>query len=224
MSHIAHHPIFALSGQLVARALRVFKNRRQMGKLSELSDAALKDIGLTRSDVRRAIALPVHTDPVPFLTQMANGHCTRRTAAHAPCRQRRSQSSEPGELFRRIPGRKSQLDWKLFSSPCRQALLTSTDPPFRRVFFCSSYLPRFLVAVAKKSSNALNWLDCRSRPADIQPGHHFIEFRRLVCLRPLHRLDRLRAPAPAQLLPQTWRAAAGCRNEPQKAFIASVYP
>jgi uncharacterized protein YjiS (DUF1127 family) len=74
MSHIAHHPIFALSGQLVARALRVFKNRHQMGKLSELSDAALKDIGLTRSDVRRAIALPVHTDPVPFLTQMANGH------------------------------------------------------------------------------------------------------------------------------------------------------
>jgi uncharacterized protein YjiS (DUF1127 family) len=73
MTQIAHHPIIALSGQMVARALRVFKNRRQVNKLSALSDEALKDIGLTRSDVRRAIALPFHSDPAPFLKQMANG-------------------------------------------------------------------------------------------------------------------------------------------------------
>ncbi len=74
MTHIAHHPIFALSGQLVASALRVFKNRRQVTELWTLSDEALKDIGLTRSDVRRARALPFHKDPAPFLNQMANGH------------------------------------------------------------------------------------------------------------------------------------------------------
>lgn len=74
MTHIAHHPIFALSGQLVARALRVFKNRRQVTQLSTLSDEALKDIGLTRSDVRRAVALPFYSDPAPFLRQMADGH------------------------------------------------------------------------------------------------------------------------------------------------------
>lgn len=73
MTHIAHHPIFALSGQLVARALRVFKNRRQVAQLWTLSDEALKDIGLTRSDVRRARALPLHKDPAFFLTQMTSG-------------------------------------------------------------------------------------------------------------------------------------------------------
>jgi len=89
MTQIAHHPIFALSGQLVVRALRVFKNRRQITQLSALSDEALKDIGLTRSDVRRARALPLHTDPAPFLKQMASGHglpgrWPQQLAANAP--------------------------------------------------------------------------------------------------------------------------------------------
>lgn len=73
MTHLAHHPIVALAGQTVARVLRIFKNRHQAAKLSALSDEQLKDIGLTRSDVRSALALPLRADLAPVLTDLAYG-------------------------------------------------------------------------------------------------------------------------------------------------------
>jgi uncharacterized protein YjiS (DUF1127 family) len=74
MSHTASTPFFAPFGQMVARAWRVFNNRRQFAELADWSDEQLKDIGLTRSDVRRAMALPFYTDP----TSLVNGSSALR--------------------------------------------------------------------------------------------------------------------------------------------------
>ena len=72
MTHTATTPFFALLGQLAARAWRVFNNRRQFAELKHWSDDQLKDIGLTRSDVRRALALPFYADPTSVLTGSAS--------------------------------------------------------------------------------------------------------------------------------------------------------
>jgi len=85
MTHSATTPVFALLGQLAARVWRVFNNRRQFAELSDWSDEQLKDIGLTRSDVRRALALPFYSDP----TSLVSGSAAQREnlplrAANAP--------------------------------------------------------------------------------------------------------------------------------------------
>ncbi|GAA0779074.1 DUF1127 domain-containing protein [Roseibium denhamense] len=67
MIQIANHPILALAGQLVARTWRVFQNRRQFLELKDMSDAQLRDIGLTRADVRRASSQPFYADPTSSL-------------------------------------------------------------------------------------------------------------------------------------------------------------
>ena len=69
MTHTATTPFFALFGQMAARAWRVFANRRHFAELQDWSDEQLNDIGLTRSDVRRALAKPFYTDP----TSLVNG-------------------------------------------------------------------------------------------------------------------------------------------------------
>ncbi|WP_157739101.1 MULTISPECIES: DUF1127 domain-containing protein [Stappiaceae] len=68
MTHTASTPFFALLGQTVARAWRVFINRRQFAELKDWSDEQLKDVGLTRSDVRRALAQPFYTDPTSLVS------------------------------------------------------------------------------------------------------------------------------------------------------------
>lgn len=67
MTHTASTPVFALLGQMIARAWRVFDNRRQFAELKDWSDEQLKDIGLTRSDVRRALAQPFYADPTTLV-------------------------------------------------------------------------------------------------------------------------------------------------------------
>ncbi|CTQ61093.1 MAG: DUF1127 domain-containing protein [Roseibium album] len=70
MTHIASIPFVALFGQMAARAWRVFTNRRHVTELKYWSDEQLKDIGLTRSDVRRALALPFYRDPTSSLSNL----------------------------------------------------------------------------------------------------------------------------------------------------------
>ncbi|MBD1546156.1 DUF1127 domain-containing protein [Roseibium aggregatum] len=77
MTHFAMTPFARLSptvaiGHAIARVWRVFKNRRQIVKLYELSDSQLEDIGLTRGDVRRALQLPLFSDPTPVLSGWAD--------------------------------------------------------------------------------------------------------------------------------------------------------
>lgn len=68
MTHTASTPAYALLGQMIARAWRVFNNRRQFAELKDWSDEQLKDIGLTRSDVRRALAQPFYADPTSLVS------------------------------------------------------------------------------------------------------------------------------------------------------------
>ena len=63
---------------IAARAWRVLRNRHQAGKLNDLTDAQLADIGLTRGDVREALAAPFFRDPSFALTKAS------RSNAQAP--------------------------------------------------------------------------------------------------------------------------------------------
>jgi uncharacterized protein YjiS (DUF1127 family) len=67
--------INAISGQL-----RIWKNRRAVYELGNLSDSELADIGLTRADLHVATGLPFGVDPTEHLGSMAQGrirHMTR---------------------------------------------------------------------------------------------------------------------------------------------------
>lgn len=72
MTHTASIPFVALFGQMAARAWRIFNNRRHVSELKDWSDEQLKDIGLTRSDVRQALSLPFYQDPTSLLTGVAD--------------------------------------------------------------------------------------------------------------------------------------------------------
>jgi len=74
MSHSATTNLIASTGHLVATVWRVFKNRRQVINLSTFSDSQLKDIGLTRGDVRRALQLSLFSDPSLVLSSWAAQH------------------------------------------------------------------------------------------------------------------------------------------------------
>ncbi len=52
---------------------RLLANRLAVTRLCELDERALKDIGLTPSDVRAALALPLDRDPSEHLSEVA-GH------------------------------------------------------------------------------------------------------------------------------------------------------
>ncbi|AWN48570.1 hypothetical protein DK419_21270 [Methylobacterium terrae] len=54
--------------RIVARIVTLWINRRAAYRLAELDDRALKDIGLTRSDVEGVLDLPFRQDPtVPLV-------------------------------------------------------------------------------------------------------------------------------------------------------------
>lgn len=55
----------------VAKSWNTWKNHRMMTKLVTLDDHMLKDIGLTRGDVRLASALPYSNDPTSRLRVLA---------------------------------------------------------------------------------------------------------------------------------------------------------
>ncbi|TYC51541.1 DUF1127 domain-containing protein [Rhodobacterales bacterium] len=78
-------PFFALFGQTVARAWRVYKNRRQFAELSHWTDEQLLDVGLTRHDVRRALSLPFYSDPSSLVSgSPAMRHTVTINAANTP--------------------------------------------------------------------------------------------------------------------------------------------
>jgi uncharacterized protein YjiS (DUF1127 family) len=57
----------------VSQTVAALKNRRQIARLADLDDRALKDIGLIRSDIDAALALPMNRDPSQHL-QDVSGH------------------------------------------------------------------------------------------------------------------------------------------------------
>jgi uncharacterized protein YjiS (DUF1127 family) len=71
-TRIAARPALLVQGvNAVAKAFRAWRNRRQLYRLGELTDAELKDIGLTRSDLYVARAEPLGADPTLYLRAMA---------------------------------------------------------------------------------------------------------------------------------------------------------
>ena len=56
---------------------RAYKNRRDMAILASFDDRMLQDVGLTRGDLRDAVAEPLWRDPTNVLVKRA---CERRTA------------------------------------------------------------------------------------------------------------------------------------------------
>jgi len=65
---------YAVSGKVTA-LVRMLLNRRTAGKLHQLSDHQLADIGLTRDDLRSAFAVPFTADPTAELA-----FCARRNS------------------------------------------------------------------------------------------------------------------------------------------------
>ncbi len=55
----------------VANVMRAIANRREITQLTHLDDHALKDIGLTRSDVRGALEVSLLDDPSRVLMDIA---------------------------------------------------------------------------------------------------------------------------------------------------------
>jgi uncharacterized protein YjiS (DUF1127 family) len=66
---------------VVANGFRALKNRRAFYRLSELTDAELEDIGLTRADLSVAGGLGLAEDPTLHLGAIAEGRA--KSAEHA---------------------------------------------------------------------------------------------------------------------------------------------
>lgn len=68
------------------RLVEVVKNRHDAMRLAELDDRMLADIGLNRSDLRDAYAMPPWRDPSDVLARRAaERRGKRRRVAEAPC-------------------------------------------------------------------------------------------------------------------------------------------
>ena len=74
LDHYSSTPRFAPSANVIVRgvqallnAFRALKNRREVYRLGEFSDAELADIGLTRADLHVAVASPFEVDPTVSL-------------------------------------------------------------------------------------------------------------------------------------------------------------
>jgi uncharacterized protein YjiS (DUF1127 family) len=67
-TRIAQRPSFLVQGLNAASKLfRAWRNRRELHRLGELTDAELQDIGLTRADLFVALAEPLGVDPTAQL-------------------------------------------------------------------------------------------------------------------------------------------------------------
>ena len=75
----------AQSGSLAFGFARLFRARREVAELAELDDYALRDIGLTRSDVAGALAASPFRNPSLFLKQVCCGQPLRVSEVQTCC-------------------------------------------------------------------------------------------------------------------------------------------
>ena len=74
-----------LAVRAFATARRAVHNRIEVSRLTDLDDRALKDIGLLRTDVAAALAVPYHRDPSAHLIDVA-GHKRAAPSEKGPAR------------------------------------------------------------------------------------------------------------------------------------------
>lgn len=67
MYALALAPLISRLSGFVANGWRAFRNRRQIAELTTWTDEQLRDIGLTRGDVRAAMGTPLFADPSAVL-------------------------------------------------------------------------------------------------------------------------------------------------------------
>ncbi|MFN4011771.1 MAG: DUF1127 domain-containing protein [Pannonibacter sp.] len=67
MYALALAPLISRLSGFVANGWRAFRNRRQIAELTTWTDEQLRDIGLTRGDVRAAMGTPLFADPSSVL-------------------------------------------------------------------------------------------------------------------------------------------------------------
>ncbi len=91
---------FAFAGIVIRAVARIRKrlgNRIAVARLSELDERGLKDIGLTPSDVRAALALPFGCDPSEHLSEVAGHKRARyleRAGSSAPIARLRARDAD----------------------------------------------------------------------------------------------------------------------------------
>jgi uncharacterized protein YjiS (DUF1127 family) len=74
-----------IAGNVALRAVEIyrsFKSRREMRMLASFDDRMLADIGLTRGDLRDAVAEPLWRDPTHVLKARARERRSARAATH----------------------------------------------------------------------------------------------------------------------------------------------
>ncbi|WP_406855685.1 DUF1127 domain-containing protein [Alsobacter sp. KACC 23698] len=79
-SAISFGRIAALSLRALGWPARYVAARRNLAILAAMSDLQLRDIGLTRSDIRNVTALPRDEDPTPLLADIVQERRRRRRA------------------------------------------------------------------------------------------------------------------------------------------------
>jgi uncharacterized protein YjiS (DUF1127 family) len=77
----------------------VARNRRQARDLARWDDRALKDIGLTRSDLTGALSLPLRQDPTVHLASLSGR--SPRLVGKEPLRNGEKRTVRPGQS---LPG------------------------------------------------------------------------------------------------------------------------
>lgn len=70
---------------LISKIVHIVKGRREVGRLSELDDNALRDIALTRTDVAGALAASLFRGPSFFLKQVCCGRPLRVSEIQSCC-------------------------------------------------------------------------------------------------------------------------------------------
>lgn len=88
---VAHRLLCGLrhAFRAIVAVLRAISHRRDVGRLLEMDDRALKDIGLTRSDVHGALAVRVTRDPSTVLMVRSVEHRARVRALDVAVASRR---------------------------------------------------------------------------------------------------------------------------------------
>jgi uncharacterized protein YjiS (DUF1127 family) len=78
-SGVAHRLLYGLGHafRVIVAVLRAINHRRDVSRMLEMDERALKDIGLTRSDVHGALAVRITRDPSTVLMVRSVEHRAR---------------------------------------------------------------------------------------------------------------------------------------------------